>query len=189
MGFINDFWATILMISDGEDAKNHIESIRRCEDLFEAIRSLEIQNGKLTKRNIALEVFEVKQDMNTMSNQSDQLFASTANDESNKKAQSFKTRNKNLSKSFLKNYDNEADDINDNDYDEENVMMEEEDIIDGAEEDLDEEDDYDSDEKKSKKRSLPQKKDIYKAPLPPSPNKSKQQTNAKKFLLSKLKMK
>jgi len=191
MDFINDFWATILLVSDGEDAKNHIESIRRCEDLFEAIRSLEIQNGKLTKRDITLEVFEVKQDMNTMSNQSDQLFASTVNDESNKKDKSSKTRNKNLSKSFLKNYDNEADDINDNDYDEENVMMEEDDIIDGAEEDLDDYDEEDNDytEKKSKKRSLPQKNDTQKAALPPPPKPKQQTANAKKFLLSKLKMK
>ena len=192
MDFINDFWATILLVSDGEDAKKHIESIRRYEDLFEAIRSLEIQNGKLTKRDIALEVFEVKQDMNTMSNQSDQLYASTVNDESNKKAKSLKTRNKNLSKSFLKNYDNEADDINDNDYDVENEMMEEDDIIDGAEEDSDEYEEDDNDyEKKSKKRL---KTDIHKAQPPPPPkaiiNKPKQQTaNAKKFLMNKLKMK
>lgn len=193
MDFINDWWATILLIAVDEDAKNHIETIRRCDDLFESIRSIEIQNSKLIMRDIKLEIFEVKNDTIHV-NESDQLIASTVNDNSHKKSKSFKTRNKNLSKSFLKNYDNENDDINDNDYDIENEKMEEDDIIDGADVDEDDDIDYDDDvddnyEKSNKKKRPLQKETTVIKTTSTINTKPKSGVKAKQFLLSKLGMK
>jgi hypothetical protein len=192
MDFINDWWATILLVAEGDDSKNHIESIRRSDDLFESIRSIEIQNGKLIQqKDLKLEIFDIKRDHNII-NESDQLMARTVTSESNKKVnKSVKTRNRNLSTTFLKNYDNEADDVNDNDFDIENEMMDEDEIIDGGEEDFDEDFEDDYEKKTKKKRTLPPSQaDIRKEPIKSNTSKSnKSSTNARKFLLSKIGMK
>jgi hypothetical protein len=208
MDFVNDWWVAILYLAKDENIRSHIESIRNCEDVFEIIRSTEIQNGKLIKRDdITLDVFEVQRETNSFID-NDQLVATVVkmdnndngnnnnnnNNNNNDKTKPIKTRNVNLSKSFLKNYQNEEDDTNDNDYNDTEMMMNEDDIIDNDEENFEEgEEDFEDDDgytkMKQKKRPLPlpnTNTNINTNTKKPNQSKKSSSSNARQFLLSKI---